>query len=91
MSAFMSAGYIQKHFILDIFMEANNMSPDQTAPNLGPYHLQYTLPKNISRWEEQTTKAMTGGLKVKTLCFDFFDKYSKMFKHNLFFYHHRSW
>ena len=29
-SAFTSAAYIQTHFILDLFMEANNMNPDQT-------------------------------------------------------------
>ena len=28
---FMSAAYIQVHFRLDFFMEANNMNPDQTA------------------------------------------------------------
>ena len=41
------------------------MNPDQTAPkgavreqfNLGPYCLQYRLPKNISRREKQTTKS----------------------------------
>ena len=36
------------------------MNPDQTAPwelsDLGPYCLQYGLPKNISRREVQTTK-----------------------------------
>ena len=32
--------------------------------DLGSYCLQYRLPKNISRWEEQTTKIMTGGLRV---------------------------
>ena len=34
------------------------MNPNQTAPygsDLGPYCLQYRLPKNISRQEEQTT------------------------------------
>ena len=40
-------------------MEANNMSPDQTASweqsDLGPYYLQNRLPKNISRREEQMT------------------------------------
>ena len=40
-------------------IEVNNMIPDQTAPpkeqsDLGPYCLQYRLPKNISRQEEQT-------------------------------------
>ena len=33
------------------------MNPDQTAP-LGPYSLQYSLPKNLS-----TTKSVTGGGK----------------------------
>ena len=28
----MSAAYIQVHFRLDFFMEANNMNPDKTAP-----------------------------------------------------------
>ena len=55
----MSAAYIQVHFRLDIFMEANSMDPDQTAPkeqsDLGPYCLQHRLPKNISRQEEQST------------------------------------
>ena len=32
MSAFLSAAYIQVHFRLDFFMEANNMNPYQTAP-----------------------------------------------------------
>ena len=32
LSAFMSAAYIQVHFRLDSFIEANNMNPDQTAP-----------------------------------------------------------
>ena len=41
--------YIQVHFRLDFFMEANTMDPDQTAPDLGPYCVQYMLPKNISR------------------------------------------
>ena len=33
--------------------------------NLGPYCLQYRLLKNISRQEEQITKVVTGGLRVK--------------------------
>ena len=45
-------------------MEANNMNPDQTDPDLGPYCLQYRLPKNISSHEEQKTKVMIGGLRV---------------------------
>ena len=49
------------------------MDPDQTAPkeqsDLGPYCLQYRLPKNISRREEQTTKVVIGGKKVNTLHF----------------------
>ena len=40
------------------------MHSDQTAA-LGPYCLQYWLPKNISRQEEQTTKVMTGEKRVK--------------------------
>ena len=39
-------------------MQANNMNPD-----LGPYCLQYRLPKNVSRKREQTTKVVTGGGK----------------------------
>ena len=35
----------------------------------GPYCLQYRLPKNISRQEEQTTKDLTGGLRVKVSIF----------------------
>ena len=42
---------IQVHFRPDYFMEANNMDQDQTAlkeqSDLGPYCLQYRLPKNI--------------------------------------------
>ena len=38
------AVYIQVHFRLDLIMEANNVSPDQTAPKeqsvMGPYCLQ---------------------------------------------------
>ena len=49
----MSDAYIQVHFKLDFFMVANNMNPEQSAPleqsDLGPYCLQYMLPKNISR------------------------------------------
>ena len=64
----MSAVYIQVHFRLDFFMEANNMDPGQTAPweqsDLGPYCLQYRLLKSISRQEEQTTKVVTDGLRV---------------------------
>ena len=39
------------------------MNHDQTAPkeqsDLDPYCLQYKLPKNISRGEEQMTKVLT--------------------------------
>ena len=44
-------------------MKANNMSPDQT--DLGPYCLQYKLPKKISRQDRQRTEVVTGGLRVK--------------------------
>ena len=47
MSAFTSAALIKVHVSLEIFMEANNMNPDQTAPkeqsDLGPYCLQNRL------------------------------------------------
>ena len=33
MSAFMSAAYIQVHFRLDFYLEANTMNLDQTAPD----------------------------------------------------------
>ena len=46
------------------------MNPDQTAPfgssDLGPYCLQYRLPKNISRQEEQMIKVVTGWLRSKS-------------------------
>ena len=65
---FSSAAYIQEHFRLDIFTEANNMNPDQNAPqgeqsDLGPFCLQYRLVKNRRR-EEQMTKDLTAGLRV---------------------------
>ena len=55
---------------------------------MGPYYLQYRLPKNISRGEEQTTNSMTHELKGN-LCFaefldevsiDAVNKYSKLNK-----------
>ena len=54
----MSAAYIHVLFRLDIFMEANNIDPDQTAPreqsDLSPYCLHYRLPENISKRKWQT-------------------------------------
>ena len=51
------------HFRLDFYMETSSMSPDQSKQSdWGPYCLQYTLLKNMSRREEQTTKVVTGGL-----------------------------
>ena len=48
-------------------MDANNMNPDQIAlweqSDLGPYCLQYRLPKNIRRRWEKTTKVVTGEKK----------------------------
>ena len=58
---FMSAAYIQVHFRLDFYVEANNVDPDQTAlkqSDLGPYCLLYRLPQNL-RGEEQTLRALT--------------------------------
>ena len=53
------------HFRLDIFMEANNTSPDQTAAKeqsvLGLNCLQYSLPKNINYAGEMSRQqVMTG-------------------------------
>ena len=52
----MSAPYIQVHFRLDSFMEANNMNPDQIAlkSSLIWVHIVCYVAKNISRREEQT-------------------------------------
>ena len=55
----MSAAYIKVHFRQNFIMEANNMDTDMQV-DLGPYCLPYTLPKNVSRREEQTTKVVTG-------------------------------
>ena len=35
--------------------------------DLGSYYLQYRLPKNMGRQEEQTTKVMTGRLHVHVI------------------------
>ena len=51
-------------------MEANTMNHVQTAhktPNLGPECLQYRLPKYLNRREDDTTKVVTGRLRVNTL------------------------
>ena len=53
----MSAAYMLVHFKLDFIMETSTMKQS----DLGQYCLQYRLPKKISRREEQTTKAVTGG------------------------------
>ena len=49
-----SAAYIQKHFRVDFPMETSKKNPNC---------LEYRLPKNISRLEEQMTKVMTGKLR----------------------------
>ena len=54
MFAFSSPAYIQVHFRLDLFMEATNMNPDQTAPKESSliwvhFVCFIRLPKNISR------------------------------------------
>ena len=36
--------------------------------DLDLYCLQYRLPKNISRREDQTIKVVTGGLRVNIVC-----------------------
>ena len=62
----MSAAYIQIHFKLDFFMKANTMNREiRVLPReqsyLGPYCLQYRLPKNISKPEELMTKSWLAG------------------------------
>ena len=42
MSAFASAAYIQVHYRLDFFMEANNMNPDKTASIDGFFYPPFT-------------------------------------------------
>ena len=59
-SAFTSAAYSQVHIILDCIMEANKMKPDRTVPCL-----QYRLPKNVNRRENQTTKVVIRVERVK--------------------------
>ena len=53
MSAFQSAAYIQVHFRLDFFTEANIMNPirllPKEQPDLGHDFLPYWLPKSVSR------------------------------------------
>ena len=53
---FTSAAYIQVHFRLDYFMEANNINPDETAPSWAVWFGSmlfaiFRLPKNTSREE----------------------------------------
>ena len=49
-------------------MEANNINHEQTATkeqsDLGPFCLQHRLLMNISRQAEETTKVVTGELRV---------------------------
>ena len=55
-----------------LFMEANNMNPDQTAPkeqsDLGPYYLQYRLPKD-RQTKDADDKSLDWGNKGFFLCF----------------------
>ena len=44
--------------------EANNLNPDQTASDQGSYCLQYMLPKNISRREENITNVVISGIRA---------------------------
>ena len=45
-------------------MEANNMNPDQTL-DLGPYCLQYRLPKNIGR--RKSRQQMSRDMRFPTM------------------------
>ena len=47
----MSAAYIQVHFRLDFFIEANNMNFDQTAPLEQPDLGSYYIPINDTCFE----------------------------------------
>ena len=51
------------HTRLDCVMETNNIFPREQS-DLGLCCLQYRLPKNISRQEEQTTKIVPGRKRV---------------------------
>ena len=51
---FTSVSYFQ------VFMEGNNINPEEQS-DLDTYCLQYRLPGNISRQEEQITNVVTGG------------------------------
>ena len=46
--------YIQVHFRLDYSMEANTMNPWEQS-DLGPYCLQYRVPKKINRQESMSS------------------------------------
>ena len=43
---FTSAANIQVHFRLDFYIESNTIETDQEQSDLGPYCLQYRLPRN---------------------------------------------
>ena len=42
------------------------ISRQEKLSDLGPYYLQYRLPKYISRQEKQTTKVVTGKLRLNS-------------------------
>ena len=55
---FTSVAYIQVHFRLEFFMEANNMNPDQTAlSDLAPYCLQYRQDKRSRQQKSWLTSS----------------------------------
>ena len=71
---FMSAAYIQVHFRLDFVMEANTMSPDQTAckDQSDPYCLKCRYPANllhicISLWPTNLHFTMANNLHFTVL------------------------
>ena len=65
----MSVAYIQVHFRLDFFMEANNMNHDQAAPKgavwSGSILFAIVATLEYKQMSEQMTNVMTGGLSVK--------------------------
>ena len=62
MSAFLHLLHIFKCTSDYIFHGSKQYEPrlNWEQSDLGPYHLQYRLPKNINRQEEQATKVGTG-------------------------------
>ena len=59
-----SVAYIEMYLGLILPRKQNTMDPNQTAP-LGPYCLQYRLPKNISIFESRRQLLWMAGKELK--------------------------